>query len=86
MHFLTWMKRAIVQWLWTMSERIAEHRGEKRLADGQRGRISSREKLAEMCEKIASDKAQIVMNKHEVTKTNEKGEAFLRECILQYIV
>ena len=60
---------------WTMSERIAEHEKSKMLADGSRGRISIKEKLAEMCEKIASDKAQIVINKHKVAKTNEKGEA-----------
>ena len=38
---------------WTMSERIAEHKSEKRLADGQNGRISIREKLAEMKEKAS---------------------------------
>ena len=41
---------------WTMSERIAEHRGETRLADGQNGRISIREKLAEMKEKASGQK------------------------------
>ena len=42
---------------WTMSERIAEHRGEKRLADGQNGRISIREKLAEMKEKASGQRS-----------------------------
>ena len=42
--------------MWTMSERIAEHRGETRLADGQNGRISIREKLAEMKEKASGQK------------------------------
>ena len=41
---------------WTMSERIAEHRGETRLADGQKGRISIKEKLAEMKEKASGQK------------------------------
>ena len=41
---------------WTMSERIAEHRGEKKLADGQKGRISIKEKLAEMKEKASGQK------------------------------
>ena len=41
---------------WTMSERIAEHKSEKRLADGQNGRISIREKLAEMKEKASGQR------------------------------
>lgn len=41
---------------WTMSERIAEHRGEKLLADGSKGRISIKEKLAEMKEKASGQK------------------------------
>ena len=39
-----------------MSERIAEHRSEKRLADGQNGRISIKEKLAEMKEKVSGQR------------------------------
>ena len=41
---------------WTMSERIAEHKREKSLADSQNGRISIREKLAEMKEKASGQK------------------------------
>ena len=41
---------------WTMSERIEEHRGETRLADGQNGRISIKEKLAEMKEKASGQR------------------------------
>ena len=41
---------------WTMSERIAEHRNEKRLADSPNGRISIKEKLAEMKEKASGQK------------------------------
>ena len=41
---------------WTMSERIAEHRSDKSLADSQNGRISIREKLAEMKEKASGQK------------------------------
>ncbi len=41
---------------WTMSERIAEHRGEKKMADSQKGRISIKEKLAEMKEKASGQK------------------------------
>mgnify|MGYP003305923998 CR=1 FL=1 len=55
--------------MWTMSERIAEQRGEKRLADGQKVRISIREKLAEMKEKTSGqkllDKTRILKNKEE---------------------
>lgn len=41
---------------WTMSERIAEHKRDKSLADSQNGRISIREKLAEMKEKASGQK------------------------------
>ncbi len=41
---------------WTMSERIAEHKRDKSLADSQNGRISIKEKLAEMKEKASGQK------------------------------
>ena len=39
-----------------MSERIAEHNKERMLADGSRGRVSVKEKLAEMKQKISDQK------------------------------
>ena len=39
-----------------MSERIAEHDKERMLADGSRGRVSVKEKLAEMKQKISDEK------------------------------
>ena len=39
-----------------MSERIAEHDKERMLADGSGGRISVKEKLAEMKQKISNQK------------------------------
>ena len=39
-----------------MSERIAEHGKERMLADGSRGRVSVKEKLAEMKQKISNQK------------------------------
>ena len=39
-----------------MSERIAEHDKERMLADGSRGRVSVKEKLAEMKQKISDQK------------------------------
>ena len=39
-----------------MSERIAEHDTERMLADGSRGRVSVKEKLAEMKQKISDQK------------------------------
>ena len=40
-----------------MSERIAEHDKERMLADGSKGRVSVKEKLAEMREKVYGKKA-----------------------------
>ncbi len=42
--------------MWTMSERIAEHEKSRMLADGSKGRISIKEKLAEMKEKASGQK------------------------------
>ena len=39
-----------------MSERIAEHDKERMLADGSKGRVSVKEKLAEMKQKISDQK------------------------------
>ena len=54
-----------------MSERIAEHKAEKMLADGQKGRISIKEKLAEMKGKASGQRAS---DKPEVSKGKEKQE------------
>ena len=56
---------------WKMSERIAEHKAEKMLADGQKGRISIKEKLAEMKGKASGQRAS---DKPEVSKGKEKQE------------
>ena len=54
---------------WTMSERIAEHERSRMLADGVRERISVKEKLNEMREKI---KGQNIPGKAEPVKGKEK--------------
>lgn len=55
-----------------MSERIAEHDKERMLADGSRGRVSVKEKLAEMKQKISNQK---ITEKPEVTKSKGKEES-----------
>ena len=50
-----------------MSERIAEHDKERMLADGSRGRVSVKEKLAEMKQKISDQK----MPENPKTKSQE---------------
>lgn len=55
-----------------MSERIAEHDKERMLADGSRGRVSVKEKLAEMKQKISNQK---MPEKPEVTKNKGKEES-----------
>ena len=55
-----------------MSERIAEHDKERMLADGSGGRVSVKEKLAEMKQKISDQKMQ---EKAEVTKSKGKEES-----------
>ena len=57
---------------WTMSEHIVEHRGEKMLADNQKGRVSIKEKLAEMKEKALGKN---VLAKTENLKGKEKEES-----------
>ena len=51
-----------------MSERIAEHDKERMLADGSRGRVSVKEKLAEMKQKISDQKMLEKLN----TKSKEE--------------
>lgn len=51
-----------------MSERIAEHAKERMLADGSRGRVSVKEKLAEMKQKIFDQKMPEKLN----TKSKEE--------------
>ena len=55
-----------------MSERIAEHGKERMLADSSRGRVSVKEKLAEMKQKISDQK---MPEKLEVTKSKGKEES-----------
>lgn len=55
-----------------MSERIAEHDKERMLADSSRGRVSVKEKLAEMKQKIFDQK---MPEKLEVTKSKGKEES-----------
>ena len=55
-----------------MSERIAEHDKERMLADSSRGRVSVKEKLAEMKQKISDQK---MPEKPEVTKSKGKEES-----------
>ena len=55
-----------------MSERIAEHDKERMLADGSRGRVSVKEKLAEMKQKISDQK---MPEKPEATKSKGKEES-----------
>lgn len=54
-----------------MSERIAEHDKDRMLADSSRGRVSVKEKLAEMKQKISGQK---LPEKPEVTKSKGKEE------------
>ena len=54
-----------------MSERIAEHDKERMLADGQRGRISIREKLTEMKEEAFEYN---MPDKRECSKSKDKQE------------
>ena len=55
-----------------MSERIAEHDKERMLADGSRGRVSVKEKLAEMKQKISDQK---MPEKPETVKSKGKEES-----------
>ena len=55
-----------------MSERIAEHDKERMLADGSRGWVSVKEKLAEMKQKIFDQK---MPEKPETVKSKGKEES-----------
>lgn len=55
-----------------MSERIAEHDKERMLADGSGGRVSVKEKLAEMKQKIFDQK---MPEKPETVKSKGKEES-----------
>ena len=55
-----------------MSERIAEHDKERMLADGSKGRVSVKEKLAEMKQKISDQK---MPEKPETVKSKGKEES-----------
>ena len=55
-----------------MSERIAEHDKERMLADGSRGRVSVKEKLAEMKQKISDQK---MLEKQGITSSKGKEES-----------
>ena len=55
-----------------MSERISEHDKERMLADGSRGRVSVKEKLAEMKQKISDQK---MPEKPETVKSKGKEES-----------
>ncbi|MFR2050799.1 MAG: helicase-related protein [Roseburia faecis] len=55
-----------------MSERIAEHDKERMLADGSKGRVSVKEKLAEMKQKISDQK---MLEKQGITSSKGKEES-----------
>ena len=55
-----------------VSEKVAEHGKERRLADSPRGRISVKEKLAEMREKAYGQKAP---EKPDISKGKGKEES-----------
>ena len=55
-----------------MLERIVEHDKDRMLADGSKGRVSVKEKLAEMKQKISDQK---MPEKPEVTKSKGKEES-----------
>lgn len=56
---------------WKMSERIAEHKEERLLADSPKGRISIKEKLAEMKVKASGQRTP---DKPDISKGKEKQE------------
>ena len=60
-----------------MSESIAEHGKEQMLADSSRGRVSVKEKLAEMSAKIGRNKANVQksVEKPDITKGKGKEES-----------
>ena len=60
-----------------MSERIAEHDKERMLADGSRGRVSVKEKLAEMRAGLGKDKVDVqkTLEKSNIAKIKIKEES-----------
>ncbi len=58
---------------WTMSERIAEHEKSRMLADGSRGRVSVKEKLAEMSARLGKDKVGV--QKPDIPRFKGKEES-----------
>ena len=60
-----------------VSEKVAEHGKERMLADSPRGRISIKEKLAEMTAKLGKDKAygQKTPEKPDISKGKGKEES-----------
>lgn len=60
-----------------MSERIAEHDKERMLADGSRGRVSVKEKLAEMKARLGKDKVDVqkTLEKSNIEKIKIKEES-----------
>ena len=59
--------------MWTMSERIAEHEKSRMLVDGSRGRVSVKEKLAEMSARLGKDRAGV--QKPDIAKGKGKEES-----------
>ncbi len=62
----------------TMSERIVDHERNRMLADGSKGRISVKEKLAEMSARINKDKAGVQRTLEKPDTAKMKGK---EECI-----
>ena len=60
-----------------MSERIAEHDKDRMLADGSRGRVSVKEKLAEMRARLGKDKVDVkkTLEKSNIAKIKIKEES-----------
>ena len=60
-----------------MSERITEHDKERMLADGSRGRVSVKEKLAEMKARLGKDKVDVqkTLKKSNIEKIKIKEES-----------
>ena len=59
--------------MWTMSERIAEHEKSRMLADGSKGRVSVKEKLAEMSARLGKDRVGV--QKPDIVKGKGKEES-----------
>ena len=70
-----------------MSERIAEHDKERMLADGSRGRVSVKEKLAEMKARLGKDKVDVqkTLEKSNIAKIKKEWETEKWKSTIQYI-